>query len=335
MTQQHLERITENQTKGPASSKLYLREELLDVTALNNRLATLQAGIHTNPLFIEFAELLLRELGIERPDMILRDVEQRPHPAKIPFQGDSYQYEAQLLLSMIAAQALELSLEQPSSVPPDVDILEKRYKGLDYHYQHALMRNLIQQVKVKFADRVSKKKGQAETDVELATDAITAWAQLLWEHDEPLLELLTQEGVLARMERVNYSPQTMRTKFIIRAAPVNRSMHIGQQTDTYLIVFPSNKGTKLLHELDVARVSVDFPDEELLALLSLSHYVAMPYKVEEAQTPQLGPGHSNVAAGAANGQMSSGNNASTDTQQEAVSGAQQVTPAPSTDNSSV
>jgi hypothetical protein len=213
-------------------------------------------------------------------------------------------------------------------------MLERRYKGLDYHYQHVLMRNLIEQVKVKFASRISKKKGLAETDVELATNAMTAWIQLLWEHDEPLQELLTREGVLGRMERENYSPQTMRTKFIIRTAPVNRSMHIGQQTDTYLIAFPSNRGTKLLRELDIARVSVDFPDEELLALLSLSHYVAMPYKVEEAQPPQLGPGHSNVVAGAANGQMSSGNNASTETQQNAVSGAQQVTPVPNTGNPS-
>ena len=80
-------------------------------------------------------------------------------------------------------------------------------------------------------------------------------------------------------------------------------MYIGQQTDTYLIAFPSNRGTKLLRELDIARVSVDFPDEELLALLSLSHYVAMPYKVEETPTLQLGPEHLNLTAGAANRQQ--------------------------------
>ncbi len=330
MIQQHLERITENETKGPASSKLYLREELLDVTALKNRLATLQASIHANTLFIEFAELFLRELGVETPDMILRDVEQRPRPAKTPFEGGSYQYEAQFLLSMMAAQALELSLEQPLAVPPDVDMLEKRYKGLDYHYQYVLMRNLIEQVKVKFASRTNKKKGRAEMDVELATGALTAWIQLLWEHDEPLKKLLTREGVLDQMERENYSPQTMRTKFILRTAPVNRSMYIGQQTDTYLIAFPSNRGTKLLRELDIARVSVDFPDEELLALLSLSHYVAMPYKVEETCTLQLGPGHSNSTAGVTIGQLPSGNNVSTDAQQDVISGVQPVTPATST-----
>jgi hypothetical protein len=330
MIQQHLERITENQTKGPASSKLYLREELLDVTALNNRLTTLQDTIHTTPLFIEFTELLLREIGVETPDMILRDVEQRPRPAKTIFEGDSYQHNAQLLLSMIAAQALELSLEHPFAVPSNIDMLEKQYKGLGYHHQYVLIRSLIDKLKVKFASRTNKKRGHTEIDFELATDAMTAWIQLLWGHDEPLQELLTREGVLAHMERENYSPQTIRTKFILRTAPVNRSMHIGQQTDTYLIAFPSNKGTKLLRELDIARVFIDFPDEELLALLSLSHYVAIPYKVEETCTLQLGPGHSNSTAGVTIGQLPSGNNVSIDAQQDAVSGVQPVTPATST-----
>ena len=335
LVQQHLERITENQTKGPATSKLYLREELLDTTALNNCLTRLQASIHANPFFIEFTEILLRELGIETPAMLLRDIEHLPRLAKTTFVGNSSQNEGQLLLSMMVAQALELSLEQPFAVPSNVDMLEKRYKGLDYHHQHIQMRNLIEQLKVRFASHSNKKRNQAEMDIDLATSALSAWIQLLWEYDEPLQDLLTQEGVLARMERENYSLQTTRTKFILRTAPVNRSMHIGQQTDTYLIAFPSNKGLKLLRELDIARVSVDFPDEELLALLTLSHYVAMPYKVEETPAVQLGQGLLNIKTFDSKGEEQTDKSVYTDTQQNAISEVQQVSPATNASDLSV
>jgi len=179
---------------------------------------------------------------------------------------------------------------------PDIDLLESRYRALDYHYQHAIMRNLISQVKNKIATRMGKKQLHPEADPELATAAITAWTQVLWEHDEQLKGVLTQEGVLARMERENYSAETMRTKFIIRVSPTSRSMHIGQQTDTYLIAFPTDKGSGLMRDLDIARITVNFPDEELLALLSLSNYVSMPYKVEEVAIAQLGSGQANSLA---------------------------------------
>ena len=291
MIQQHLKRITENQTLGPASSKLYLREELLDVTTLNNRLAVLETNMYSQPYFIEFTELLLRSLGVEASKLILRNIEQRPRQAST-FLMDN-QYDTQFLLSLIAAEALDLSVEQLPSTLPDIDLLESRYKALDYHYQHALIRNLISQVKNKIATRMGKKQLHHEADAELATTAITAWTQVFWEHDEQLKGVLTQEGVLARMERENYSAETMRTKFIIRVSPISRSVHIGQQTDTYLIAFPTNEGSRLIRELDIARITVNFPDEELLALLSLSNYVSMPYKVEEEPMVQLGSGQTN------------------------------------------
>jgi hypothetical protein len=309
MIQQHLERITENQTLGPASSKLYLREELLDVTMLNNRLVVLDAAMHAHPYFIELTELLLRSLGAEAPTVILRDMEQRPQEAN-NFLMDNYQYEAQLLLSLTVAEALDLSIEQLPSALPDTDLLESRYRALDYHYRYAVMHNLLDQMKSKVAIRMGKNKKQPQdkSDVELATAAIVAWAEVLWEHDEQLKEVLTQEGVLARMERQGYSPETTRTKFIIRVAPLNRSMHVGQQTDTYLITFPTNKGSKLLREMDIARITVNFPDEELLALLSLSHYVSMPYKIEEESVAQLGSGQADSTATAINIQQDAASN---------------------------
>src|SRR5579875_2128382 len=292
--QQHLERITENQVQGPASSKLYLREELLDITTLNHRRAILEDNMDTQPHFIELTELLLRSFGVEATDAIIRDIEQRPHLTNALLM-DNYQYEMQLLLSMIAAEALELSIEPLPLALPGTDLLESRYKALDYHYQHAVIRNLIDQVKSKVAIRLSKNRKQApgEIDTALAVTALTAWAQMLWEHDEQIRQILTQEGVLARMEHEHYSAETMRTKFIIRVAPLSRSLHFGQQTDTYLITFPTNKGSRLLRELDIASITVNFPDEELLALLSLSHYVSMPYKVEEEPVLQLEPAADN------------------------------------------
>jgi hypothetical protein len=173
-----------------------------------------------------------------------------------------------------------------------MDLLESRYKALDDHYQRTAMGSLIDQLKRKIAARRGKYMQQASdvADTELATTVLSAWTQVFWEQDGHLQEVLTREGVLARMARENYSAETVRTKFIIRVAPLNRSIHIGQQTDTYLVTFPTNKGNKLLRELDIAHIIVSFPDEELLALLSLSHYVSMPYQVEEeAVAPQLGP----------------------------------------------
>ncbi len=287
MIDQHLQRITENQTQGPASSKLYLREELLDITALTSRLVTLEDGMHTQPYFIELTELLLRSLSAEATDMIIRDVEQRPYPTST-FLMDNDQHEAHLLFSLIAAEALELSIEQPPLTLPSTDLLESRYKALDYHYQHTAIGDLISQLKSRIAVHLSKNKKQTQdkADTELATAALAAWTQVFWERDKQLQDVLTQEGVLARMMRKNYSPETMRAKFIIRVAPLNRSLYIGQQTDTYLVTFPANRGSKLLRELDMAYIPVKFPDEELLALLSLSHYVSMPYKIEEEPVAQ-------------------------------------------------
>jgi hypothetical protein len=287
MIDQHLQRITENQTQGPASSKLYLREELLDITALTSRLVTLEDSMHTQPYFIELTELLLRSLSAEATDMIIRDVEQRPHPTST-FLMDNDQHEAHLLFSLIAVEALELSIEQPPLTLPSTDLLESRYKALDYYYQHMAIGDLIGQLKSRIAVRLSKnkKQTQGEADTKLATAALAAWAQVFWERDEQLQDVLTQEGVLARMMRKNYSPETMRAKFIIRVAPLNRSLYIGQQTDTYLVTFPTNKGSRLLRELDISCIPVKFPDEELLALLSLSHYVSMPYKIEEEPVAQ-------------------------------------------------
>ncbi len=285
-TQRHLERVTENPTQGPATDKPYLREELLEINALNSRLATLQTTMHTDQTFIAFVELLLRLSGVETPTTILRSLEERTQTGRQQFQMDGYQVEAQLLLSTIAVLALELSLEQPPANQLDIETFEKRYSGLDQHYQDTSMRNLLELTKTKFANNVSRGKKLIEADVELATKAMNTWSQIQWRKDDKLQQLLIKEGVLAHMERENFAPETIRTKFIIRTAPVNRSLRIGQQTDEYLILFPSTKGTKLLRELDVARVDVDFPDEELLALLSLSHYVSLPYEVKE-ETPAL------------------------------------------------
>jgi hypothetical protein len=80
----------------------------------------------------------------------------------------------------------------------------------------------------------------------------------------------------------------------------------------------------LLRELDIARVFVDFPDDELLALLTVSHYVAMPYKVEETPTLQLGQGLLNTTTFASNTERPAGNTVSTSAQQNVISGVQQA-----------
>ncbi len=282
--ERHLDRITES---GPKTSKLYLREELLELPAVKGRLATLLTGVHTNSSFVMFVQLLLRVTGAEAPQMIVRDLEEHPHATSTLVQVDGHR--EQLLLSMMAALALELSLAQQPLTPPDFEALKDRF--VELNHQHELLKNLLGQTKTRFANH----KG-GETNVELATAATYTWVHLLWEQDEILKELLTAEGVLTHMERKKYLPETIRDKFNIRTAPTSRSMHAGQQTGTYLFISPTERGSELLRklsELSLTRNFIDFPDEELFALLSITRYIAMPYKVEEVSPPAIGPAQSN------------------------------------------
>ncbi len=292
-TQQHLERIAEHEIRGPESDKLYLREELLDVTALDARLNELKATMHTSSTFIDFTEILLRAPSAELPTAILRHIESKQRTTQAQFLGNNYQKAAYLLLSMLAAQAIELTLEEPHLLNAESSQLEKRFKALDQRYQNIQISNLLLQIKNMFSAKMGTRRAQSQVDTNQAVTALTAWTQTFWENDQHLQDLLTLEGVVARMEHRNYEAQTVRTKFIIRSAPTSRSISIGQPRDAYILVHPSAHNSRLVRNLDIPGREISFPDDELFALLSLSYYVAQPYEVQEEPVQQLPQGFVN------------------------------------------
>lgn len=310
MAHEHLRRITD---KGPFSKKLNLREELLDMPTLESGVEILQEQLHDDGIFKEFVHILLRTPNTETTQAILNEREEHPSAEMLALQEeDSDRYKAQLLLSATAASALELSLIQKPKPLPDLNVLEERFDELGYQYRYDLVKSLLEKTRQRYSTLFSNQPIEMETV--LAKNALTAWAQVLWEQDKSLLKLVS-EGVVTRMEGLGYKASTVMEILNIRTAIAGQPMRIGQQAVAYPFLFPQEKEPRLLREMNIAGRCLPFPDREVFAALSIIHYAAIPHRVQEEPIKGIGQPKDQVDS-TANQQNDNSDDASVDQQHE-------------------
>lgn len=263
------------------ASSLHIREELIDVTALKRGYKRLGAAMmYKRNELKELAEILLRAMGEETPT----DIEQQ-FREKAPVTNRETYY-VQILLETLTAIALRFATAIPAS--DMLTVLERR--DTQTISQHSTLQSLIKLLNSKMEnsdlDEDASSFGMAgvKDDVPLASRALMTWGQMLWENkDQELDVVLAPGGVIAKLLRSRYNPQTIKETLGIRTSPSGRSLITGQHDELYLFVSPSPESRKFLRDFLPERYVADFPDSERLLLLHIQHYVAKPLVIQIAQ----------------------------------------------------
>jgi hypothetical protein len=268
-------------------ASLHIRQELLDVAALKRGYKRLGAAMaHKRGELRELTEMLLGTMGEEMPHNIERQYREKA-PAT-----DREAYYMQILMEALTAVALRFSTTIPAS--DMLTPLEERYEEMDGQNTNHLasVRLLVDELnkKMKTADldedeSIPGSVTSKELDVELASRAVAAWSQTLWERkDQELDFVLAPGGVVAKLMSKGYNSQTVKETLGIRTSPSGRSLITRLHDELYLFVSPTPESRKFLRDFLPERYIADFPDSERLLLMHIQHYVARPMQAK------LGPG---------------------------------------------
>ena len=241
----------------------------------------------------QFTELLLLMMGEETPDELEQSFRERPAKGN----GTRERHHVQVLMNTLVALALRFSVVLPSA--ESVIPLIERYESLDSNAVHdfSTMRPLIDILRGKvsettFQPRTNGIDGSAQSDENaMATHALAAWGQTLWEYKDPSLDkTLSPDGVLPKLLERGYDAHIVKRFLGARTSLFGRSILAGQVGNSYLLLSPSLQSQQFRQSLNLqSRQIIDFPDEERLLLLYVQHYIAesllLPEPATAAQLP--------------------------------------------------
>jgi hypothetical protein len=221
-------------------------------------------------------------MGEERPGDIERQFREKSSSV------NSEPYNVRILMEMLTSVALRFSTTIPSS--DILTSLTERYKKLDRRVisQFSTLRPLIEALNKKMRvvnldedDESPASATRKEFDVSLATQALIAWGQMLWEKKDPeLSDVLAPGGVIARLIRDKHNPQTIKEELRIRTSPSGRSSSEGLYGGLYLFVASSPESRMFLKDVIPMNYITDFPDPERLLLMYIQLYDARPLDIQ-------------------------------------------------------
>lgn len=290
--------VRQNATANPTTSALLVRAEQLDVEGLMGNYKLLSESMARNrPEVDELAEALIRIMGTESAATIEQDLRERataqPTASKIVPTDWREKHNAEALTSTSVSVLTRFATISPQSYE-DAKTLRTRYAALDHRILplFSTLRALIEQAERK----ATASRQNSDISKEELAEAFAWWAQILWEHKvKELDELLNSEGVMAKLQQEQYSPQTVRDTLEILANLVGRPVMANQVSERYLLMFPSSGGRQFFLNQKMESHFIDFPDAERLVLLYIQHYIAKPgYLPMQISAPVAATVNSNV-----------------------------------------
>jgi len=279
--------------------RLRIREEYLDIPTLVDGYKRLQSFLEKdNDQVRRFTELLLRIMGQEVPAQI-----EQQFRAKTPLTNYD-QHQARLLLEVMVSIILRFA-QEPDSIG-SLSAIHDRYETLKDGYLRelpvigVLINSLDQQISHVTISPIPNEEQEGmlvrpEDRLQLATEALATWGQVLWDHQDPRLDgCLSRQGVLAKlMTDPDYDPLALMRQIGVRVTPFANSLRVGQQGEGYLLLSPSDQSRRFRQSLNIDSTSIhvtEFPDNERLLLFSIQRYVSPLYQNNGGGQAALGPG---------------------------------------------
>ena len=273
---------------------LDIRTEILDVpklTASSKRIRS-TIGDQTGEVQ-EFAGLLLRVMGAEEPGQIEQHARGRLRSSdQLSLQQDREKQHAQTLLSVTAALALRVELDQQAVT--GIAPLRERYHELGYRVTNTFtgLQLLFERLEEEAGREAPQKQANnGSTWVTTNTDdgslidyALLTWCQSLWEqNDDEVRKLLEAKTITEYLRREGYDPQTVKGMLGARTVITGRSIEARQVGELSFLMFPSRDGNRFFEDMGLEPRFVGIPDMERLILLYIHQYVAPPHFIVKVE----------------------------------------------------
>jgi Viral BACON domain len=291
---------------------LHIRDEKLDMVPLVDGYNRLKARLEQEPEELkEFAELILRVMGIEKPAEIGNQFTEKQTTTRTSRE----QRRIQVLMGTLVATAIRLATD-PSSTSSITQLIDL-YENLDdtSAYRLPTLGILIHTLKTKLrASALQPLMSTAgagggavslvtKNDYTMATDVLALWEQMLWENkDKALHATLKQDGILPKLAQESQDKGQdavdVMTHLRARVNPHGRGLDTGQPGEIYLLFSLTPQSIQFFQGQNNHMMPkiVSFPDSERILLLSVQHYLADPLFLPEPVAPVAQPGSGTTSA---------------------------------------
>ncbi len=289
---------------GPSGRwlNMRIRDELLDMDALAEGYDRLVGGLDQEKVELKMlAEMLLRVMGEESSSEIETSFRESFTP-----QGPLDQHNAQILMTILVAMTLRISFN--ATLLHRVSPLLQQYDGIadNLTYQPTAMQSLVDNLRRKMRQDLlqpitGKNTKATETeDLQLATKAVAAWGQTLWEgRDQEISRTLSSEGVLPKLLEGESDVHMVKRLLGLRTSLFGRNFRSGEIVALYLLIPYSSLAHQFSQDLNIQRRHIiHFPDVERLVLL-----YAQPYAGEDLVIPNPSQLPAPTVAGSGNPQQ--------------------------------
>ncbi|GAC1627177.1 MAG: hypothetical protein NVS4B7_16750 [Ktedonobacteraceae bacterium] len=282
---------------------LHIRDEKLDMVPLVDGYNRLKAHLSQEPEELkEFAELLLRIMGVEKPAEIGNQFIEKQARSRM----NREQRRIQVLMETLVATTIRLATDPSSS--SSITQLIDLYENLDDTsiYRLPTLGILIHTLKTKLRASALQPLMSAagvgggsvnvvtKNDFTMTTDVLAMWEQMLWENkDKALQATLKQDGILPKLAKESLDKGQdavdVMTRLRARVNPHGRGLDTGQPGEFYLLfsLSPQSKHFFQSQNNHMMPKIVSFPDSERILLLSVQHYFADPLFLPEPATQAL------------------------------------------------
>lgn len=269
---------------------LDIRDETLEKEVLTDGYKGFrQKLLSENEDLHELTEFTLRLIGIEKPEEIEREFEEKS------FKGNAERRRLQLMTNSLAAITMRFAID-PLSVR-NISTETERYKSMSTYASQqlpalpALMKTLNKRASNTMLQTMATPQQDANTmESDLVTDALAIWSQLFWQHQDSQLDTaLTQDSILAQFVRLlqqDYDARAIMRKLLARTVLFGRSL-TASNVDLFLLLAPSQRSHQFLQGLKGMKMPrpIGFPDAERILLLAVKHYKAEPLQLPPPPPP--------------------------------------------------